>query len=137
MYHDTKLTLIIFGPLPSDDLLLVVIDRYTPYPEVEVVRSTKSSVVIPKLDKIFAVRGIPFKLTSDNGPLFNGDEFARYLKLLGVKFTPSTPKWPQGNAEVERFMQPLTKALTTAIVEGKKWQQELCRFLIRVQNNTT
>ena len=93
--------------------------------------SIKSSVIIPKLDKIFAVHGIPFELTSDNGPPFSGDEFARYLKLLGVKFTPSTPKWPQGNAEVERFMQPLSKALTTAIVEGKKWQQELYRFLLQ------
>ena len=50
---------------------------------------------------------------------------------MGVKFTPSTPKWPQGNAEVERFMQVLSKALTTAIVEGKKSQQELCRFLLQ------
>ena len=54
-------------------------------------RSTKSSVVIPKLDKIFAVHVIPFELTSNSGPPFNGDEFARYLKLLGMKCTPSTP----------------------------------------------
>ena len=126
-----KISIDFFGPLPSGDLLLFVIDRYSRYPEVEIVRSTKSSVVIPKLDKIFAVHGIPFALTSDNGPPFSGDEFARYLKLLGVKFTPSTPKWPQGNAEVERFMQPLSKALITAIVEGKKWQQKLCRFLLQ------
>ena len=92
-------------------------------------RSTKSSVVIPKLDKIFAFHGILFELTSDNGPPFNGDEFSRYLTFFGVKSTRSTPKWPQGNAEVERFMQPLAKALTTAVVEGRKWQQELCRFL--------
>ena len=126
-----KINIDFLGPLPSGELLLVVIDRYSRYPEVEIVRSTKSSVVIPKLDKIFAVHGIPFELTSDNGPPFNGDEFSRYLKLLGVKFTRSTPKWPQGNAEVERFMQPLAKALTTAVVEGKKWQQELCRFLLQ------
>ena len=121
----------LFGPLPSGDLLLVVIDRCSRYPEVEIVHSTKSSVAIPKLDKIFAVHGILFELTSDNGPPVNGDEFARYLKLLGVKFTPSTPKWPQGNAEVKCFMQPLAKALMAAIVEGQKWQQELCRFLLQ------
>ena len=125
-----KINIDFFGPLPSGDLLLVVIHRYSRYPEVEIVRSTKSSVLIPKLDKIFTVYGIPFELTN-NGPPFNGDEFARYLKLLCVKSTPSTPKWPQGNAEVELFMQPLAKALTTAIVEGKKWQQELCRFLLQ------
>jgi len=58
------------------------------------VRSTKSSVVIPKLDKIFAVHGMLCELTSDNGPLSNGDEFARYLRLLSVKFAQSTSKWP-------------------------------------------
>jgi len=104
------------------------------------VRSTKSSVVIPKLDKIFAVHSIPFELTSDTGPPFSGDEFAHYLKLLSVKFTQSTPKWPQGNAEVKGFMQPLSKALITAFVEGKKWQQELCSFLLQYRttpHNTT
>ena len=135
-----KINIDFLGPLPPGDLLLVVIDRYSRYPEVEIVRSTKSSVVIPKLDKIFAVHSIPFELTSDSGPPFSGDEFARYLKLLSVKFTPSTPKWPQGNAEVEGFMQPLSKALTTAFVEGKKWQQELCSFLLQYRitlHNTT
>eukprot|EP00794_Sanderia_malayensis_P000683 gene683-biopygen1108 len=126
-----KLNIDFFGPLPSGELLLVVVDRYSRYPEVEIVKSTKASVVIPKLDKMFSVHGIPYELTSDNGPPFNGDEFRRYLKLLGVKYDPSTPKWPQGNAEVERFMQPLNKALTTATIEGKKWQQVLTRFLLQ------
>ena len=53
------------GPLPCGDLLLVI-DRYSRYPEVEIVRSTKSSVAIPKLDKIVAAHGIPFELTFDN-----------------------------------------------------------------------
>jgi len=66
-------------PLPSDDLLLVVTDRYSQYPEVKTVRSNKSSVVIPKLNMTFAVHGIPFDLTSDNGTPFNGNEFSRFL----------------------------------------------------------
>ena len=73
-----------FGPLSSGDFLLVVIDRYSRYPEVELVQLTKRSVVIPKLDKIFAIHGILLDLVSDNGPPFNGDEFARYLTSLGV-----------------------------------------------------
>jgi len=56
-----------FGPLPSNDYLLVVIDRYSRYPEVEVIHSTKASAVIPKLDKIFAAHGILQVLKSDNG----------------------------------------------------------------------
>jgi len=96
--------------------------------EVEIVHSNKSSVVIPKLDKIFTVHGIPFELTPDNGPSFNGDQFSRYLKLLGEKSSPSTPKWPQSNEEVEPFMQPLAKALTIAVVEGRNGNMSCAGF---------
>ena len=64
-----KVHLDFYGPLPSGEYLLVVIDRYSGYPEVEIVRSTKASVVIPKLDKVFATHGIPSVVKADNGPL--------------------------------------------------------------------
>ena len=120
-----------YGPLPSGEYLLVVIDRYSRYPEVEIVRSTKASSVIPKLDKMFAAHGIPDTITSDNGPPFNGSEYKRYLTALGTNKHSSTPRWPQGNAEVERFNQPLGIALKTATIEGKVWQQEINRFLLQ------
>ena len=53
------------------------------------------------------------------------------MKAFGINKDPSTPKWPQGNAEVERFNQPLGRTLTTAKREGKVWQQELNRFLLQ------
>jgi transposase InsO family protein len=120
-----------YGPLPTGEYLLVVIDRYSRYPEVEIVRATKASTVIPKLDKIFATHGIPRIVKSDNGPPFNGEEYRRYLETLGIKPEFSTPYWPQGNAEAERFMQPLGKALKTAHLQGRPWQQELSRFLLQ------
>ena len=39
-----------YGPLPSGEYLLVLIDRYSHYLEVEIVRSTKASVGIPNFD---------------------------------------------------------------------------------------
>ena len=41
-----------YGPLPSGEYLLVLIDRYSRFPEVEIVKSTKASVIILKLDRI-------------------------------------------------------------------------------------
>ena len=119
-----------YGPLPTGEYLLVVIDRYSRFPEVEIVSSTKASVIIPKLDKIFAVHGVPAIVRSDNGPPFNGADYSRYLQALGIKVEWSTPKWPQWNALVERFMQPLGKALKTAKLDGRPWRQELQRFLL-------
>ena len=48
-----------YGPLPASEHLLVVVDRYSRFPEVKIVYSIRASTVIPKLDKIFSVHGIP------------------------------------------------------------------------------
>ena len=56
------------GPLPSGEMLLVVIDQYSRFPEVEILRSTAASATIPKLDSIFARHGYPVKVRTDNGP---------------------------------------------------------------------
>ena len=74
-----------YGPLPTSEYLLVVVDRYSRLPEVEIVHSTRASTVIPKLDKIFSVHGIPDIIISDNGPPFNGDEYTQYAKALGIE----------------------------------------------------
>ena len=60
-----------YGPLPSGEYLLVVIDRYSRFQEMEIARSTKAASVIPNLDKIFATHGVPSEVKSDNGPPFN------------------------------------------------------------------
>ena len=99
------------GPLPSNDNLLVLIYRYSRYLEVEIIGSTKSACVILKLDTIFAVHGIPYKIISDNRSPFNSDEFSKYLKILGIEHHLVTPYWPQANGEVERFYQPLEKVI--------------------------
>ena len=80
-----------YGPLPTSEYLLVAVDRYSRFPEVEIVHSTRASTVIPKLDKMFSVHGIPDTIISDNGPPFNGDDYARYLKALGIQAKFSTP----------------------------------------------
>ena len=119
------------GPLPSSEYLLVVIDRYSRYPEVETVHSTKASNVIPKLDKIFATHGIPNIIKTDNGPPFSSDDFRKYCTALGISHERVTPYWPQANGEVERFNQPLEKVIQTAYLEGKVWRQEINRFLLQ------
>ena len=126
-----KLHIGFYGPLPSGEYLLLVIDRYSRFPEVEIVRSTKATVVIPKLDKIFSVHGIPELVKTDNGPPFSGEEFDRYVKTLGIKYEPSIPCWPQANGEMERFNCSLSKTLQAAVTEGKVWRQELYRFLLQ------
>ena len=72
-----------FGPVPSGEYLLSVIDTYSRYPEVEIVKSTTAGSTIPKLDRIFGTHGIPVKFICDNGPPFNGIEIEEYMKTWG------------------------------------------------------
>ena len=65
--------------------LLILIDDYSRFPFVEPVSYTSASAVIPKLDKLFATFGTPRVVKSDNGPPFNGDEFAKFAGALGFK----------------------------------------------------
>ena len=89
----------------------MVIDTYTKLPDVEIVNFTSIQGIIPNLDRIFATHGIPVKLTSDNGPPFNGAEFERYMKALDIEWKTSTPLRPQGNSNVENFNKTLVKML--------------------------
>jgi hypothetical protein len=57
------------SPFPSGEYLLVLINNYSRYPEVDIIRTVAHTTVIPCLDKIFATHGIPRTVKSDNGPI--------------------------------------------------------------------
>ena len=57
-----------FGPVPSNEYLIVTIDAYSRFPIVEIVRSTSIETVNPNLDSLFAMHGIPNEVITDNGP---------------------------------------------------------------------
>ena len=118
-----------FGQVGSNEYLLIVVDDYSRYPLVEVVSSTSSQAVIPKLDKMFAEFGTPLILKSDNGPPFNGNEFRKFASMLGFRHRKITPLWPAANGEVERFVRTVKKVIHTAKIEHKNWKQELQNFL--------
>jgi len=56
----------------------LVIDEFSRFPEVEIVKSTTAEVVLPKLDRILGMHGVPDKIMSDNGPPFNSHKMELY-----------------------------------------------------------
>ena len=72
------------GPFPSGHYVLVVIDVYSCYPQMEIIKSTAALKVIPKMDIIFARHGVPEKVTTDNGPPFNSKELQIYMRQIGI-----------------------------------------------------
>ena len=118
------------GPFPTGEYLLVVIDAYSRFPEVDIVHSTAAKGTISKLERIFSTHGIPVVIRSDNGPPFTSSEFQSYMAEIGAKHQRITPLWPQANSEAENFMKPLTKTIRAARTEQKDWKKELYTFLL-------
>ena len=130
-----KVSLDFSGPYPSGEYCLIVVNDYSRYPVVELVSTTSAAAVIPRLDKIFSMFGIPEECKSDNGPPFQSREFAEYAKTQGFRHRKITPLHPEANGEAERFVRTLQKFITTTTVEGNSWKMSLPDFL-RVYRST-
>ena len=125
-----KLCADLCGPFPSGDYLFVLVDYYSRYPVVDIIRSVTTAAVINCLQKSFATHGLPLEITTDNGPQFISKEFSHYLVINNIKHHKVTPYWPSANGEVERFNRVLKKAIQTAHTDGRDWKFELYSFLL-------
>jgi len=96
-------------------------------------QSTTSQKMIEALTLIFVRYGYPFTLKSDNAAQFVSEEFEEFLSKNGIEHRTSPPLWPQANGEVERQNRTLLKVLKIAQVEGKRWKDELNKFLLAYQ----
>ena len=114
----------LLGPLTTDESILVVVDYYSCYYEIDIMRSTVASKVISSLEEIFARHGLPESLTSDNGP-----QVREYMEQQGIRHHRVTAKWPQANGEVERQNSSLLKRLQIAHAEKTAWKKELNVYL--------
>ena len=118
------------GPFPTGESLLVCVDYFSRYPEVEIVHSVKTNVIAKRLRKMFCRYGAPETLVTDNGPQFISSEFKELMKEFNVRHRKVTPYHPMANGEVERFNRSLKKCIQTAISEGLDWRVVLQNFLL-------
>ena len=120
----------LLGPMPSGEHILVLVDYYSRYVEVAILRSITSESVIKSLEPMFARFGFPHSLKTDNARYFTSEIFQTFLSRNGVTHLTSPPLWPQANGEVERQNRTLLKTMKIANVEGKNWRVELTRYLL-------
>ena len=119
----------LFGPLPSNEYILVVQCLCSRFPAVEIVSSTSAAAAIPAIDKILTNFGIPYKLGSDNGPPFNSRAFTEFADHMGFRHVKVTPYAPWANGTVEHFMRNLGKILRTSNITNQSWKPSLQSFL--------
>ena len=65
-----------------------------------------------RLIDLFSIEGYPDKIVSDNGPLFQSKEFAKFLSGLGIKHTTSSSGYPRSNGFIERHIQTVKNMLS-------------------------
>ena len=124
------LNLDLCGPFPGGENLIVVVDKYSKWVEVETVRLTATQDITPHLEKIFARHGFPLTLTTDNAHNLTSAEFGEFCRVRGIQHLTVTPLWPQANGLVERQNRTLLKAIRTAVTEGRHWPSSLQTFLL-------
>ena len=123
------------GPLPKGHSILVVVDYYSRYYEIAIMKSTTAEKTISNLKVMFARHGNPLTIHSDNGPQFISETFADFCKTIGVEHCKVTPRWPQANGEVERQNRSLLKRMKIAQAEGKDWKEEILAYLAAYRAN--
>lgn len=120
----------ILGPLPNSDYLLVVIDYYSRYKEVKIIRTTTSTQIIKILKEIFSRLGYPVSITADNGRQFVSEEFKAFCRECNIKLFSTVPYWPQMNGEVERQNRDIIKRLKINQTDKKDIKETLYEYLM-------
>lgn len=118
------------GPLPSGEYLLVIIDYYSRYKEIEVMRQITAQETTERLHRIFTRLGFPVTITLDNARQFASTWFDSYCKAHGIHLNYSTPYWPQENGLVERQNRSLLKRLQISHALGRNWKEDLTDYLM-------
>jgi transposase InsO family protein len=96
---------------------IVLIDKFSRWPEVSLVESVTTKVIIDFLDVIWTRWGIPESITTDNGPQF-GREFDDYLSSRAIEHKRTAVYCPEQNGNVERFNRTLGEGITAHRIAG-------------------
>ena len=120
----------LMGPLPNGEYVLVIVDYFSRYFEVNFIRRVTSTVIVRCLEKMFTTHGLPYSIKTDNGRQFVSEELETFLEEHGIEHRTSTPYWPQANGEVERQNRTLLKTLKIAHAQKLNIHHELNKFLI-------
>ena len=116
------------GPYKGE-MFLVLVDAYSKWLEVHVMKSTTSAATIEKLREIFATHGLPRTVVSDNGTNFSSGEFEQFMRQNGIRHIKTSPYHPASNGQAERAVRVFKEGI--AKMEGRSLKTKLARFLLR------
>lgn len=123
------------GPMPTGEYILVIVDYYSRFMEIEIMHRITAQETIKRLRRVFRTWGPPRTITLDNAKQFISTEFGEFCKTNGIHLNHTSPYWPQANGEVERQNRSLLKRMKIAHALYDDWKAELDNYL-DLYNNT-
>ena len=77
--------------------MLVAVDKFTKWVEVEPVRAIIAQAAIKFIRGIVCRFGVPHSIITDNGTQFTSNAFKKYCKELGTAICYASVAHPRGN----------------------------------------
>ena len=112
--------------LPSGDHLFVVLDYYSRYMEVQVLKSTTTDKIIWSLKSMFLTHGLPVSITTNNGPQFKSQEFQRFVEDECIDHRKVTPLY----SGLSQWCSRRQNRSKIAQIGKKEWRKEIESFLV-------
>ncbi|UYV79597.1 K02A2.6-like, partial [Cordylochernes scorpioides] len=105
-----RLHLDLAGPFMGR-MFMVLVDAYTKWLEIVIIKDITSRTIIGHLREIFARFGLPELLVTDNGRQFVSSEFEEFTKINSIRHTKTSPYNPSTNGLAERYVREFKTSL--------------------------
>lgn len=97
---------------------LLVVDYFSKYPEVSILKNKTANGIIDVLKPMFARHGVPDTVVADNMP-FASYNLTDFAKSWGFSIITSSPRYPQSNGQSEKFVGIVKSLIRKAYHEEK------------------
>lgn len=97
---------------------LVLVDSYSGWYEIDMLRDITAATVIAKLKRHFSVHGAPHTLMSDNGRQFTSQRFKDFASQWDFTHITSSPEYPQSNGLAERAVRSAKQLMEKSHRDG-------------------
>jgi len=106
---------------------LGVVDFFSHFPELRLIKGKTAKEVIGALRSIFAIHGVPVEVNADNMP-FGSEAMRHFFQEWSFKVTTSSPHYHQSNGMAKRYVQSVKQFLKKAIDSNSDIYQSLLAY---------
>jgi transposase InsO family protein len=130
----------IAGPFPESEsrnrYLLIAMD-FTKWPEIYAIPNQEASTMVDALVTNFCRFRVPRELHSDQGCNFESRLMQEVLECLGINRTQTTPKHPQSDDVLERYVKTAEEHLRKVLpTHQRDWDERLPIFMLAYRVST-